>query len=80
MQGSEHASACCPVHQAPRASPPRGPQCTTDCYVYQFAPSMWRHFRPGQPWGVPTVVALRLAPLLGIQGQAIQSALRVRAL
>ncbi|KAL4450028.1 hypothetical protein ABPG77_010697 [Micractinium sp. CCAP 211/92] len=55
-------------------------KCTTDCYVYQFAPSMWRHFRPGQPWGVPTVVALRLAPLLGIQGQAIQSALRIMEL
>ncbi|KAL4452345.1 hypothetical protein ABPG75_008007 [Micractinium tetrahymenae] len=52
-------------------------KCTTDCYVYQFAPAMWKHFRPGQPWGVPTVLALRLAPGLDLPAQTIQSTLRI---
>lgn len=76
------SSACSPARQAfqgCRSAPlPLPPQCVTDCYIYQFAPAMWKHFRPGQPWGVPTILALRLAPLLGIQAPTIQSALRVR--
>lgn len=85
MHTRHDAQACRPtrhIFQAGRVATPAAAlhplQCTTDCYVYQLAPAMWRHFRPGQPWGVPTILALRLSPVLGIQAQTIQSTLRVR--
>ncbi|PRW39227.1 cytochrome c [Chlorella sorokiniana] len=48
-------------------------KCVLDAYIYHFQPTLWRHFSPNRPWGVPALLRARLPEqvLSGLEGRTV---------